>query len=195
MSGLEDLWAVLEEADRDPTAAGENGGYTLLEHLLQCADLLGRARPEDVELQLAGLVHDIGHVLDPGDEEGHGRVGADFVRPRLGGRVAELVALHVPAKRYLVSLDPHYADGLSVASRSSLVAQGDLMTAFEQRAFEGSPHARDALVLRRADDGAKVAGRRPQGLDAWRNRLAAQAARATRITPDAADVRSHFPRP
>ncbi len=38
----------------------------------------------------------------------HGEVAADFVRPVLGERSAELIRLHVPAKRYLVVVDDSY---------------------------------------------------------------------------------------
>ena len=51
------------------------------EHGLQCAYELLREFPADVELQLAGLFHDIAHVLT--SEERHGIVGANIVRPIL----------------------------------------------------------------------------------------------------------------
>ena len=38
----------------------------LLAHALQCASLLVDASPDDPELQVAGLVHDIGTLLEPG---------------------------------------------------------------------------------------------------------------------------------
>ena len=72
-------------------------GLSELDHGLQCAHRLARRRPLDIELQLAGLVHDVGHQFGPDDR--HGEIGGDLLRPLLGERVAALVAAHVPAKR------------------------------------------------------------------------------------------------
>lgn len=158
---------AFEEAARDLTAAGENGGYSLLEHLLQCADLLITWRPEDEELAVAGLVHDLGHVLGESSEDRHGEVAAGYLRPLLGDRVADLVALHVPAKRYLVAVADSYGAQLSPASTASLADQGAAMTVDEQRDFEAHPRAADAVLLRKADDLAKRSGRAVPALDAW----------------------------
>ena len=37
----------------------------VLAHSLQCAALLAERHPDDRELQLAGLVHDVGWILSP----------------------------------------------------------------------------------------------------------------------------------
>lgn len=161
------LRLVLADAAKDLTAAGEFGGYSLLEHMLQCADVLAEWRPDDEELAVAGLVHDLGHVLGHGEEDRHGEVAAEFLRPLFGDRVADLVALHVPAKRYLVAVADGYRERLSPASTESLSEQGAAMTVDEQRAFEAEPLAADAVLLRKADDQAKEAGRPVPGLDRW----------------------------
>ncbi|MFD9407575.1 hypothetical protein ACFWBN_11235 [Streptomyces sp. NPDC059989] len=57
---------------------------------LQAAALLRRSRPFDKELQIAGLVQDLGELLRPGD-------AAEAVRPLLGERVARLLRLHARA--------------------------------------------------------------------------------------------------
>lgn len=139
----------------------------LLAHGLQCAAVLHNDRPDDLGLQLAGLVHDIGHAV--GDDPDHARVGADVVRPVLGPRVADLVALHVPAKRYLASTESDYE--LSEASRLSLLRQGSVMTGEEQEKFLANPAAADAVTLRRADEAAKIVGHQVPGLDVWAPRL------------------------
>ncbi|MEU3029772.1 HD domain-containing protein [Streptomyces incarnatus] len=87
----------------------------LLDHGLQVAALLAVSRPDDEEAQAAGLVHDIGHHLVPGGEAGHGGHAATAVEGLLGPRVARLVALHIPAKRYLAATDP----GLAVPGERS----------------------------------------------------------------------------
>lgn len=148
----------------------ENEGpdaVTQLEHGLQCAAVLAWQRPDDVELQVAGLLHDVGHTLVPGDVDGHGEHAAAYLRPRFGERVAELVRLHVPAKRWLVTVDPSYTAQLSAGSVATLAVQGATMTAAEQAAFDASPHFDDAVTLRRADEGAKVGGLDVGTVDRW----------------------------
>jgi predicted HD phosphohydrolase len=142
-----------------------------LDHHLQCAAVLAAERPDDVELQVAGLVHDVGHLAVPDDPDAHGRAGADLVRPLLGARVADLVELHVPAKRYLVTVDPTYRARLSANSTWTLGQQGGDLSADERAAFEAHPRADDALALRRADEAAKVAGLVVDGLETWRPAL------------------------
>jgi predicted HD phosphohydrolase len=143
----------------------ETPGLSELDHGLQCAAELARVRPADRELQVAGLVHDIGHRFGP--DERHGALGAERVRALLGDRVADLVEAHVPAKRYLVTTDPSYRDRLSSESTLTLALQGGALTPEEIRSFASSPHAADAVALRRADDAAKVPGRRVPGLAQW----------------------------
>ncbi|MGY6502589.1 MAG: HD domain-containing protein [Acidimicrobiales bacterium] len=150
----------------------------ILEHGLQCADVLRRRSPEDLELQVAGLVHDVGHVAVPGAADLHGAVGRVLVGELLGERVADLVELHVAAKRYLVTVDPSYHGDLSDASVRTLREQGGAMTPDEVTAFESEPRHRDAVALRRADEAAKVPGRHVPGLEAWRPVIERVAARA-----------------
>ena len=147
----------------------------LREHSLQTADLLAAQRPDDLELQVAGLLHDIGHILAPGDDAGHGDVAAGALASMLGARVADLVRLHVPAKRYLVTVEPSYRGVLAADSTATLVVQGDAMSDDERRRFESEAHATDALVLRRADDGGKVEGRDAGAVSRWRTSLQAVA--------------------
>lgn len=67
------------------------------QHALRTAALLRRSRPADKELQVAGLVHDIGQLLSPGDQAGRAECAAEAVRPLLGERVYRLVRHHGPA--------------------------------------------------------------------------------------------------
>ena len=169
---LDELVRFLDESGHSPCLEADS--FSELDHALQCAWNLWLARPHDREFILAGLVHDVGHTL--GSDEEHGTIGADVVRPLLGSRVADLVAAHVPAKRYLVATDPLYAQLLSPLSTASLDRQGGGMTVEDIQAWEQTPHFVDALELRRADDRAKVAGRDVPGLVRWLPMLEDQAA-------------------
>jgi len=164
---VDELFAMLAAGDH-PVHSGQTDGVGLLAHGLQCAWELWTLFPDDDELAVAGLVHDIGHQLAPGDDAGHGNVAADAVRPLLGARVADLAALHVPAKRYLVTAEPTYGGVLSTVSTDTLERQGGPMQPDDLARFLSHPHAHDAVALRRADDAAKVAGRSVPGLDNWR---------------------------
>ncbi|MFD8570649.1 inositol oxygenase family protein [Streptomyces sp. NPDC057694] len=138
----------------------------LHDHALQTAALLRRSHPSDKELQVAGLVHDLGHLLCPGDDAGHAGTAADAVRGLLGVRVAELIRLHVPAKRYLAAVEPSRA--LSAQSALTLDAQGGPMSPAEVAAFETDPHGADAVELRQADDAGKVVGLDAGVMEDWR---------------------------
>jgi predicted HD phosphohydrolase len=139
----------------------------LLAHSLQCASLLAERAPDDRELQLAGLVHDVGTILRPDEPATHASTGAAVVAPLLGRRVAWLVSWHAEAKRYLVSTDPTYRARLSDRSVLTLAQQGGAMSGDEIHALAGAPDLDALLELRRADDDAKVPGRSVPGLETW----------------------------
>lgn len=145
----------------------EGDPVDLLAHGLQCADVLRTGCPDDLGLQLAGLVHDVGHAAGGGDPD-HARAGADAVRPLFGDRVAGLVGLHVEAKRYLAATEAYE---LSPASVLSLSRQGAAMTPAEAQRFAARPEAVAAIALRRADEAAKEVGRVVPGLETWAPRV------------------------
>ncbi len=159
--------ALLETTASVEEPNEEISGLSILHHGLQCADLLAASDPDDPELQVAGLLHDVGHVLAPGCEDIHGSVGADAVRPVLGDRVAALIEGHVPAKRYLVTVDPDYRSRLSAGSRRTLALQGETMTSAEVVAFSRTPYFDGSVRLRRADEQAKDPGAPVSPLDSW----------------------------
>ena len=149
---------------------------TQLEHALQCAALAQQndARPT---LITSALLHDLGHfILDEHDTDkaflatdlNHEEIGAAYLAPFFPEAVTTPIRLHVPAKRYLCATDASYHDGLSEASKRSLVVQGGAMSDEEREAFEQIPHFRDALTLRRWDDLAKVKGLKTPELETYR---------------------------
>jgi phosphonate degradation associated HDIG domain protein len=138
-------------------------GVTALQHALQCAQLAEWAHA-DPPLIAAALLHDIGHFLSPGREiddldDAHEVWGLEMLAQGFGADVLEPIRLHVQAKRYLVAVDAGYVSKLSAASVHSLTLQGGPMTSAEMQAFALSPHAAQALQLRRWDDVAKEPGR------------------------------------
>lgn len=150
---------------------------TQLEHALQCAALAEKHNASSTVITGA-LLHDIGHfVLDEHNADiafldidlNHEEVGAEYMRPFFPESVITPIRLHVPAKRYLCTIDESYHDGLSDASKKSLKVQGGIMSDAEKAAFEEIPHYEDALTLRRWDDLAKVKGLETQGLETYRD--------------------------
>jgi predicted HD phosphohydrolase len=180
LRSVEELMDVLH-ACRGAWDAPDRSGdpIDLHDHALQTAALLRRGHPSDKELQVAGLVHDIGHLLRPGDDAGHADHAADAVRPLLGDRVSRLVRLHVAAKRYLATTSP--GRGLSSRSALTLTVQGGAMTPWEAAAFERDPLADDAVTLRQADDAGKVVGLDAGVMEDWRTVLELVAARYSRL--------------
>ena len=184
MSGVQTMTArrfgTVAEVTRYMTdhlgAAMVEDGLVDLDHALQCAAAVKAMRPADLDLQVAGLAHDIGH--DFGPDRDHARLGAEAVRGLLGERVAALVGLHVDAKRYLVATDPAYFARLSPDSVRTLALQGGGMGAAEIAAFEARPYFAEGCLLRMADEAAKVPGRQVPGLSSWVEALEGVAARA-----------------
>ena len=168
---VEDIESLLAGPGAQPVAVGDGSGRVLahshLDHALQVAAVLAAARPGDDELAVAGLVHDLGHLLAGVDDAGHAGAGAAAVRGALGERVAGLVGLHVAAKRYLVASEGGYGAELSDDSVVSLGRQGGAMTVAERAAFDGLGWSDVAVVLRGADEGGMGRGLAVGDLGAW----------------------------
>jgi predicted HD phosphohydrolase len=162
---IDDIERLLAAAAGQPVTAGAS--HSQLDHALQTAAVLRREAPGDDELAVAGLVHDIGHLLAGVGDAEHATAGAAAVRAALGERVAGLVGLHVEAKRYLVGSVGSYGGELAPDSVASLAQQGGPMTPREQSEFAALPRAADAVRLRRADENGKVDGLHVGGLEQW----------------------------
>lgn len=147
---------------------------TQLEHALQAAHY-ARQTGSSAALVTAALLHDIGHLLHdlPGDapdrgvDDRHENAAATWLARSFGPEVVEPVRLHVDAKRYLCSVEPAYQHHLSGPSLVSLQLQGGEMSPDEIARFEASPHFKGAVLLRRWDDAAKVAGMAVSGIDKY----------------------------
>jgi gamma-butyrobetaine dioxygenase len=166
---------------------------TVAAHLLQAAALAARAGARPA-LVAAALLHDVGHLrgADPradgmetsgrelmaGTDNNHGERGAQWLARWFPVSVTEPVRLHVAAKRYLCAAEPSYVGRLSEASVYTLSVQGGPMTAAEAADFERSPHAADAIAVRRWDDQAKDPSADVPDLDWYRPLLTSLLARA-----------------
>jgi [1-hydroxy-2-(trimethylamino)ethyl]phosphonate dioxygenase len=157
---------------------GEDVSQT--EHALQTACLAVHSGADD-ELVVAALLHDIGHLLrglpenvaEHGIDDAHEEVGAAWLGRHFGPAVSAPVKLHVPAKRYLCTVDTEYQASLSAASQLSLRLQGGPMTPSEVRLFEQNPYFAAAVALRRWDDNAKVVALETPALETYRRPLRA----------------------
>jgi len=162
--------------------AGRYGEDVSLEsHMLQSA-AMARALGAPDTLVIAALLHDVGHFLRPDGEvalEGCGRnfeheaLGAAWLSRGFGPEITQPIALHVEAKRYLCAVEPAYFEGLSEASRISLMAQGGIMSDEEAGAFALQPGAEAAVLLRRCDDRGKDTSITVEQLAHYRDLLAA----------------------
>jgi phosphonate degradation associated HDIG domain protein len=162
MSVVDDIFATFRSRG-DGAYLGEP--VSISEHSLQTA----RAAEHDgahPTLLAAALLHDYGHLIHdlPDDSAAHGvdtqheEVAHRFLEQHFGPEVVEPIRMHVAAKRYLCAVEPSYLAELSPASILSLELQGGPYDEREVAAFEASPHAQDAVRLRRYDDVGKVAG-------------------------------------
>jgi predicted HD phosphohydrolase len=172
----QDLVALL---DQKGDLAYDGEGITQIEHAWQCGQLALQAQ-ESPALQLASWLHDIGHLMTDlsgsptvnGVDDQHEHLGARVLSDLWGAVVAQPVALHVTAKRYLVTALPGYADKLSPDSIRSLALQGGALPPHEYAAFEAHAFHGDAVKLRAWDDLGKrphwFALSRQEALDALR---------------------------
>ena len=136
---------------------------SLLEHMGQAAQL-AEAGGHDEEVILAAFLHDIGHLLPQQIGEAmngyghlsHEKTGASYLRQNgFSEKIAQLVLMHVQAKRYLCFRYPEYFQKLSKASQQTLVFQGGVMREEEAKAYQQSPFFNLSLKMREWDEAAK----------------------------------------
>lgn len=136
-----------------------------IEHMIQSA-MIAEENGEDVEMILACLLHDIGHLIEIDNKSkhmdnlgviDHEIVGKDFLlKCGFGTKIANLVNNHVNAKRYLITNCPDYYENLSPASKQTLIFQKGFMTLKEKIEFESDALFEESIRLRHYDDLAKV---------------------------------------
>jgi predicted HD phosphohydrolase len=150
------------------SVASDEPHVDVLSHSLQCGAILRHEQPNDLELAVAGLLHDVADAVDPNDHTDHDRRGAALVRALFGPRVAKLVGAHVLAKRYLVTTEPLYRSSLSVRSVETLGLQGEDLDTDQLAELARDPDFDAILTLRRADERAKNPHAAVPGIASWR---------------------------
>ena len=78
----------------------------------------------------------------------------NYLKEYFSNEIIEPILLHVDAKKYLAR-NKKYFDDLSEASKTSLKLQGGIMKDNEAKQFEQNKNYKNAIKLRRFDEGAK----------------------------------------
>ena len=173
---VDEILARLEERGGEMYGGEE---VTQLQHALQCATLARKAGSPPM-LVTAALLHDYGHLLNEDDAAAaasgqdmfHEEIAANYLSQWFPTEVTEPIRMHVPAKRYLCSVDDTYFSGLSPASVVSLEVQGGVFSDAEAETFIARPHAPEAVELRRWDDLAKDVSARTDPLVSFSSDIA-----------------------
>jgi len=136
------------------------------EHAVQTAMIAKENNSNQFQI-IAALLHDIGHLLlhENQDKEdflkfdlNHELIGSKWLEGKFPKEVTEPIKLHVSAKRFLCAKDKNYFDKLSITSKKSLKIQGGVMKTDEQEVFKGRLFYKEAILLRKWDDKAKIKG-------------------------------------
>ena len=138
---------------------GEN--LTISEHMIQAAMLAEKNKSSD-DLICSSLLHDYGHFVieDPNQlvsdkvDGKHEIIGANYLKNYFHNKIIEPILLHVEAKKYL-SREKKYFNSLSDASKISLKLQGGVMNDLDAKKFEKNKNYKNAIKLRKFDEGAK----------------------------------------
>ena len=134
---------------------------TISEHMIQTAMLAEKDKCSS-DLICSSLLHDYGHfvIKNPNQlvasqiDGNHEIIGANYLKTFFSNKIIEPILLHVDAKKYLAR-DKEYFKSLSEASKVSLKLQGGIMSDYEAKQFEQNKNYKNAIKLRRFDEGAK----------------------------------------
>jgi predicted HD phosphohydrolase len=130
------------------------------------------------DLVCSSLLHDYGHfvIKDPNQlvtdkiDGKHEIVGANYLKKFFHNNIVEPILLHVEAKKYL-SRNKKYFDNLSEASKISLKLQGGAMSDLDAKKFEQNKNYKNAIKLRRFDEGAKQKNIKIKKIEDYKNLL------------------------
>ena len=146
------------------------------QHALQTAALAKSSEATSAQV-VSALLHDLGHWLLNEKEQDenflkqdldHETVAARYLEPFFPPEVTVPIGLHVPAKRYLCTVEDEYYGALSNASKRSFEVQGGKLNDEQRAEFEETSHLEFTLQLRQWDDQGKQAGLQVPGLENYR---------------------------
>ena len=134
---------------------------TMSEHMIQTAMFAEKTNCSS-NLVCSSLLHDYGHfilenpdgLVDKNKDGKHEDAGYEFLKEYFAKDVLGPIKYHVKAKRYLAREESYYKL-LSKASKVSLKLQGGIMNNEEVKKFEQKRNYKNAIKLRRFDEGAK----------------------------------------
>ena len=153
---------------------------TISDHMIQTA-MLAEKNHSSKSLICACLLHDYGHfiienpdllVLESLDGK-HENIGFNFLKNYFKPEVTEPIKLHVQAKRYLCRNKSYY-NHLSNPSKISLKLQGGIMNDEESKKFISIKFCKDAIMLRKYDDGGKIPNAKIKKIDDYRDLITSQ---------------------
>ena len=158
---------------------------TISEHMIQTA-MLAEQNNSPKSLICASLLHDYGHfIIDDPDlmvskslDGKHENIAYDFLKNYFKPEVVEPIKLHVRAKRYLCR-NKLYCNLLSEASKISLELQGGIMNDEEAKTFTSMKFHKESIMLRKYDDGGKVANIKIKKIDDYQNLISSQLRKST----------------
>lgn len=134
---------------------------TQIQHAIQTCQYIKKTGGCE-SLQVAGLLHDIGHLVqtynnpEDGVDDKHEIIGSQWLKDRgFGPGVYEPIKNHVDSKKYLCAKIDSYIDTLTDASRCTLLLQGGIMSETQMKIFENERYFKESLILREADDSGK----------------------------------------
>lgn len=148
---VDEVLALVDELD-EITHAGVD-----LRTLAHRGAALAMAEGADHELVVATLLHDIGrarYLAKAAPGVPHEEVGRRFVADRYSERCAWLVANHVLAQRYLLTVDPDFKETLTGPQQTALRKAGGKISQQRTLKFESREFTADAVRLRRWADRA-----------------------------------------
>lgn len=148
---VDEVLALVDDLD-EITHAGHD-----LRVLAHRGAALAIAEGGDDELVVATLLHDIGrarYLAKAAPGVPHEEVGRRFVAARFSERCAWLVANHVVAQRYLLTVDPEFKATLTGPQQTALRKAGGKLSTPRTLKFESQEFTADAVRLRRWADRA-----------------------------------------
>lgn len=148
---VDEVLALVDELD-EVTHAGHD-----LRTLAHRAAALAMAEEADAELVVSTLLHDVGrarYLAKAAPGVPHEEVGRRFVADRFSERCAWLVANHVIAQRYLLTVDPDFKATLTGPQQTALRKSGGKLSRQRTLKFESQEWTADAVRLRRWSDRA-----------------------------------------